>query len=291
MAEPAWRLNAAPRARTKSNHADQNNSNGPENALSSCFRAFVMSGGGDSGDIQLTDQSVSVSAFVSRRFYIGLGLFMVAMVAAGFSPYFGQVLSGTVDKDFIVHLHATVYVGWIALFITQASLAATGRLALHQKLGKAAIYYGVFIFIVGLVASVHQLADGIAAGEVERAQRFFLVPLVDMVLFPAFFGAAIAYRKTPEIHKRLMLVATVTLMNAPAGRLDMEAFMAMSPSYLVVWLSPVIIAMVYDYWKQRRVHPVYFIGAAVLVISAFRMRVLQADAWLDISRQISALVN
>lgn len=239
----------------------------------------------------MTDQSIRLSAFVIRRFYIGLGLFMAAMVAAGFAPYFGQVLGGTVDKDFIVHIHATVYVGWIALFITQASLAATGRLALHQKLGKVAIGYGVLLIAVGLFASVHQLAGGIAAGEVERAQRFFLVPLVDMVVFPIFFGAAIAYRKTPEVHKRLMLVATVGLLNAAAGRLDLEAFMALKPSYLAIWLSPLFIAMAYDYWKLRRVHPAYLIGAAGLVLSAFRMRVLETDVWLDISRQLTVLVT
>ena len=243
------------------------------------------------GDARLTDQSIRSAGFVPRRFYIGLGLFMAMMVAAGFAPYFGRVLGGTVDKDWLVHVHAAVFVGWIGLFLAQASLAATGRIGLHRRLGELAIGYGVLLIVVGLFASVHQLAGGIAAGEVEKAQRFLLVPLVDMVVFPIFFGAAIAYRKTPDIHKRLMLVATVALLNAAAGRIDMEAFMALKLSYLAIWLSPLIIAMAYDYWKLRRVHPVYLIGTAGLVLSAFRMRVLETDAWLDIARQISAAVT
>lgn len=232
-----------------------------------------------------------LSAFVTRRFYIGLGLFMAAMVAAGFAPYFGQVLGGTVEKEWLVHVHAAIYVGWIGLFIFQVSLAATGRIGLHRRVGEVAIGYGVLLIVIGLVAAFNQLANGIAAGRAEEAQRFFLVPLVDMVVFPIFFGAAIACRKTPEVHKRLMLVATVGLLNAAAGRIDLEAFMAIKPSYLAIWLSPIFIAMAHDYWKLRRVHPVYLIGIAVLVISALRQRVLQTDAWLDIARQISALVT
>ena len=70
----------------------------------------------------------------------------VAIAAAGFWPtYFGPLVAGAADKTPIVHLHAAVYVGWLAIFVTQTVLAATGRIAAHIKLGRFAIGYGVLV--------------------------------------------------------------------------------------------------------------------------------------------------
>ena len=58
--------------------------------------------------------------------------------------------------------------------------------------------------VVGLTATFNQLANGIAAGQVEAAQRGLITPFTGMIFFPMFFGAAIASRRRPEIHKQLM---------------------------------------------------------------------------------------
>ena len=58
----------------------------------------------------------------------GSPLLAIAIAAVGFWPtYFGPLVAGTAEKTPIIHLHAAVYVGWLALFLTQAALAATGR--------------------------------------------------------------------------------------------------------------------------------------------------------------------
>jgi len=74
-----------------------------------------------------------------RRLYVGVAVLAIAIAAVGFWPtYFGPLLAGGVDKPAIIHFHAAVYVGWLALFLTQATLAATGRTASHMKLGRFA---------------------------------------------------------------------------------------------------------------------------------------------------------
>jgi hypothetical protein len=47
-----------------------------------------------------------------------------------------------------------------------------------------------------------------------------IIPLGDMVLFAGFFIPAVIYRRRPEIHKRLMLLATTALLFAAAGRMS-----------------------------------------------------------------------
>ncbi len=181
--------------------------------------------------------------------------------------------------------------GWVVLFVIQAALASTGRTDLHRILGKVAVGYALLLVLVGLLTTFNQLTNGIAAGKAEEAQLFLLVPLTDMIVFPILFGAAIAYRKKTEIHRRLMLVTTTYLLIAPAARVDLEAFMALELSFFAIWMSPIFLAMAYDFITRRRLHPVYFIGLAVLAISMIRVPLRETEAWLGIAKRLSALVT
>ncbi len=99
-------------------------------------------------------------------------------------------------------------------------LAARGQIALHRRVGSFGIAYGVLVLVLGVIVSIAVPAIHVRAGEwpMSRAEQFVAVPLGDMLLFSAFFGAAIAYRRRPEIHKRLIVLAAVAVMFAAVGR-------------------------------------------------------------------------
>ena len=46
----------------------------------------------------------------------------------------------------------------------------------------------------------------------------FVFPFGDLLLFTVLVTAAIAYRRQPELHKRLMLFANIALMGAPLAQ-------------------------------------------------------------------------
>ena len=216
---------------------------------------------------------------------------MAITVLIGFWPtYFGPLIAGSLAKQPIVHFHGVVFMGWIGLFTTQAVLASTGRIALHRKVGKLGIAYGVLIVVVGLAATFNQLANGIAAGEAEATQSGLIAPFTDMIVFPMFFGLAVAYRRKPEIHKRWMLLATVMLLVAAVLRMDLG-----DPRprhiFLSIWLAPVLIAMAYDYASRKIVHPVYVIGLVSLTLVSLRDLARETDIWMGIARGLSRLVT
>jgi len=217
-------------------------------------------------------------------FYLGLCALMAVMVVLGFSPtYFGPLVAGVVDKQFVVHVHGAVFSGWMVLFTAQAILPGLGRVDLHKKLGRFAIGYAVLLIVIGLVTTFNQFTNNIAADQTGVAERQLLAPLSDMIVFPIFFAAAIAYRRKPEIHKRLMLVATVMLLVAAVGRMT---FLGSPPPLLLrlaVWLAPIYLAMAYDFFTRRLIHPVYLIGIAVLSVVALRGRIVDTEAWLAIA--------
>jgi hypothetical protein len=221
-----------------------------------------------------------------RGLYVGLAVLAIVIAAVGFWPtYFGPLVAGTVDKTRIVHVHAAVYVGWLAIFVTQAALAATGRVASHIKLGRFAIGYGVLVIAVGLLTAFARFALRVRAGEATAAQAQLLGPLLDMLVFAPFFAAAIYYRRTPELHKRLMIVATTSLLIAAVGRMPFVVASRNQVLLYLIWTAPIVLAMAHDLWRQRRVHPVYVLGLFVILIEGplGRTPARQSQLWLDMS--------
>jgi hypothetical protein len=136
---------------------------------------------------------------------------------------------------------------------------------------------------MGLVVSFVAPVLHVRAGDwtLDRAAGFMILPLVDMVLFAAFFGAAVGYRQKPEIHKRLMLAATMALAFAAVGRMFDTAL-----PLLIVWLSPLAVA--FDVFVRGRVHPVYVVTAAVFMVAFPRIFLMESEPWLKIGRALLA---
>jgi hypothetical protein len=221
------------------------------------------------------------------KFYIGMALLITAIVVAGFGPSFYAVFLTGAARPWIIHVHAAVYMGWLALLVLQSVLAARGRIALHRRVGSFGIAYGVLVLIIGLAVSIVVPAMHVATGEwtMDRAASFLPIPLGDMVLFGGFFGAAVAYRHRPEVHKRLIVLAFVALMFAGAGRLW---FANSIPDVLLAWYLPVLAGIGYDFYKMRRVHPVYLIGAAIMAAWLVRIPFGESEAWLHVGRALLA---
>jgi hypothetical protein len=219
-----------------------------------------------------------------RRFYVALSGIIAVIVFVGFWPtYFGPLVAGTVEKPPVIHIHATVYVGWLALFITQTVFAATGRRALHVKLGRIGIAYGVLVILMGIVVSFSMFAMRVRAGLLEEATLSLMGPLVDMVVLAPLFAAAVYLRRKPELHKRLMIVATTALLIAAVGR--MRVFGSPLNPWLLdlVWVSPILIAAGYDLLKRRGLHPIYAGGIILLVVEVhWRREARLTETWSDI---------
>lgn len=220
-----------------------------------------------------------------RTFYLGITLILIAMVVRGFWPsYFGPLLSGGVTRPWIIHLHGMIFVGWMGLLLAQVSLVFTGRVRLHRRVGNIGIAYGALVLVIGLAVSFAAPVLHVRAGEwtLDRAAGFMLLPLVDMVLFAGFFGAAIAYRRVPETHKRLILAATVALAFAAVARMSFRSPVV----FLLIWLSPLFAAMAFDVFTRRRVHPVHFVSVAVLTVAFVRIFFMESEGWLKIGRAL-----
>jgi len=203
--------------------------------------------------------------------YLLLTFSLAATIVWGFWPsYFGSLLQGGVRRPWIIHLHAAVFIGWVILVVTQALLVTAGALQVHRRVGRAGIVYGVLVLCMGSVISVaapvmHVRAHTMSA---ERASLVVLYNLTDILVFAAFFAAAMALVHRPQWHKRLILSATVALSSAAVGRVLPGGTLL----YLFVWLLPLFGSMAIDLLHTHRLHAASCLSVPVFLIASFKVQ-------------------
>jgi hypothetical protein len=223
-----------------------------------------------------------------RAFPVALVILMIGIVLAGFWPYYAGLLRGGEAAHWLIHLHAAIFSGWMVLLLAQVVLVFRRRVATHRRLGRFGIAWGVLVLLLGAVISIVAPAMNVLAGRstLDEAASFLLLPTVDMLLFAGFFAAAVVYRGRRDLHKRLMLLATIALLFAPAARF---AFEAGPPAILLVWLLPLFLAMGHDLATRGRVERVYVIGLAVLLVAFARVGLMETEAWREVGRAMLQL--
>ena len=178
-------------------------------------------------------------------------------------------------------LHAVLFSAWPLYFLAQTRLAARGQVARHRAWGLLGVSLATAMVIVGIAVANDVLVTRLEAGHGDRARAFHIVSMSMMALFASFVAVAIACVSRPEVHKRLMILATVTILPPAVARLFFAVSVGIGPglrpgggpprtvdgvltSALVADLL-ILAAIVYDGRTRRRPHPVYVIGGAILL--------------------------
>jgi hypothetical protein len=221
-----------------------------------------------------------------RVFYSSIAIAMALTVLAGFAPtYYLKVFGGgpmfTISGSpftALVHLHGLLFTSWVVLFIVQTALVTRHRVAAHRRMGIAGGVLAAMMVIAGVTTAISAAAQGSAPRGVTPL-AFLAIPLFDMLLFPIFVGAALWMRANKEAHKRLMLLAYISLMAAPVARLP--GVLPLGPlAFFGMAFIFMLAGVTYDFVTRRRVHPAYLWGGALLVASVpVRLMVSGTATW------------
>lgn len=238
------------------------------------------------------------------RFYVGMAVTCAVTAFLGFTPtYWAPLAAGSVDEAPIVHLHAVLFSAWSLFFILQATLIASGRIAHHRAMGLAGISLATAMLFVGLATAIHSMNVQTAAGLGDRARGFLIVPVTTILFFAAIIAVAVANRQRPEIHKRLIVLASIAILMAAVARLvrfalgKTDALTGPPPiefSALPALLTDLLIvaAIVYDWRTRGRPHPVYLIGGGLwLAIQLGRIPISKTPQWHVIAKWLAAFAT
>ena len=223
-----------------------------------------------------------------RAFYTGIAVAAALTVLVGFSrTYFLRTYFETEPLEVAFHVHGLVFSAWIALFVAQTSLVAAGRTDVHRKLGWAGACLALLMIAVALNAAVHGAHRDIAAGYVTESLRFFSTPVLAMAMFAALVALAVAARGRPETHKRLMLLATLSLLDAAVARWPIPGIASATLVQYAITDAFIAAAMLYDFASRRAVSPVYVWGGLAIVAEQWARDALGATAvWQSLAAKI-----
>jgi hypothetical protein len=236
---------------------------------------------------------------VERWFSISVALFMILLSAAGFGPSLVDQSRRNAAPTLLVIAHGVVTGAWLLLFLTQATLAATGRTAVHRRLGVLGVVLAGLVIVLGYFTVVdltrrgHDLSGDLTnAATSPPTAEGILPPLAGLMIFGVLVAAGWWYRRRPEIHKRLMLLALLNLAPVPFLHLGGHLSGYWSGFQLVFLIVGQTIATlllfavaVHDKVAHGRIHPVSLwvpIGliAALVVMNVV---VMPSPVWHDVA--------
>jgi hypothetical protein len=219
-----------------------------------------------------------------NRFYTTMGVVAFLVAIIGFGNSLAGAVTGSKTFTRLVHIHGALFGFWLVFFILQARLIAAGRIAVHRRLGVAGGVLAATMIGVGIRTSIVAARHGYDLDRRNDPLGFMIFPLGDLLAFAILVSAAIWFRKRPMAHKRLMLLATLAMLNAPLAHLISTTpalFAIKAPIILVPMVLLLSASAVYDTLTLGRIHPVsLWPPIAMIVWSMLRAAVIgPSSAW------------
>lgn len=227
-----------------------------------------------------------------RLFYVGMSVAVVITVFAGFAPtYFLRPLFTTAPLIPLLHLHGLIFTSWILLFLIQTTLVAAHRTDIHRRLGIVGGVIATLMVLIGVSTAVIRASQG-AAPPGAPALPFLVVPLGDMLVFSILVGAGLYFRRKPDVHKRLMMLATISILAAAIARLPFAFLQAGPPAFFGLTDAFVLACVLYDLITLRRLHRATALAGLLLVASQpLRLIVGGTQAWLSFATWLTHWVS
>ncbi len=228
-----------------------------------------------------------------RKFYTRTALFYAAIILIGFTPSFYSFQSISWPRPnppltALTILHGLVFTAWIALLVVQTQLIAAGQRALHMRLGVAGFALAATMPALIYFTAIHSVPRGFhppyATGEMWTALSLFDIPLFSLLIAMGW-----AYRREPQVHKRLMLIAGARMLEPSIGRMPIgppvvelnyvEALLAFALN-----IGPLLW---WDFRQMGKAHWVTKLGAVLLAVTYLaRFEVWGSQGWHDFVRAL-----
>jgi hypothetical protein len=252
---------------------------------------------------QMPPASRTVAGVLNRWFYFGMTLLNAAVVAYGFGRQVeSRLLEAVPPRPMVLWIHSILFSLWMAFLIAQSALVRARNVKMHRTLGWVGAALAAAMTVVGVITSVAMTrfalqflnahpnfvlggihSDGLARMRIAAQLGSFW----NIACFTALFWLAVYWRKKPEMHRRLMLLATCMLL-APAFSRFPQPFVSGHAYY---WVDAVILlGVARDLIVTRRVHKVYYLALPILIVGQqFVEHTMQVEPawWMRIASSIA----
>src|ERR1700676_2149856 len=213
-------------------------------------------------------------------FFSGMAVLMLGSVFLGFArTYYLAGMFNAPLPSTIVHVHGAIFSSWILFLLAQTSLVAAGRTDLHRRIGIAGFLLACLMVVVGVWAATNSLARSGGPPGIDP-KTFYIIPITDMLIFSVLVFFAYRARFDSTAHKRIIIVATVSLMIAAIARWP---FPAVRGNPLAAQLGSYVFLLMlvaYDLWPTHKIHRTTIWASVFLIlVQLIRFPIGQRAMW------------
>jgi hypothetical protein len=234
--------------------------------------------------VQSAIGGASPAAQEARAFF-GLAVASVVIAFVGFAPTFWRPLAqGTFHANPIVYVHGGMFFSWTILLAVQSWFVLNRQLDWHRTIGTVGIAIATLVAISGFLVLMNVTATVKALGILEAAAPDLIFPAIGFPTFALLVAMAFANVRRTDYHKRYMVLATASALDAPVARwilFDGHTSPGFDEGMVASLVFEVMVAaLVFFDWRLRgRIHPATLIGGGILVVSQVLRGALGESAW------------
>ena len=261
----------------------------------------------------MTAVAAPLRARASERsqFFFAMAVLCCLTAFAGFAPTFWLPMTrGAYMARPLVTIHGIIFSSWMLFFVLQTWLVASGRTANHRAAGLFGISLASVMAVFGIIAAIERARDAAGVGALDAGLAFIIGPIWHITFFAVMVALAVVNIRRPDWHRRLMLVATISMLDAPLARLffyfvkfhrHMPVPVGLPPhppvlNGIMPWEIAVdlylLVPILYDWRTRGRPHPAYLLGGgAVVLLELLEAPISHTMAWHGIAGWIVSLAT
>lgn len=228
-------------------------------------------------------ESMARTSRNDSTFFPAISAVMALVVFMGFSRSFflKPVFHAPPELSVLMIVHGVIFTSWMAVLIAQTGLVAANRRDTHRKLGITGIGIAAAMLLFGSWLAIDALQRGFSPVPGLPAQVFFIIPIFDMLTFGLLILAGVIYRSNSAWHKRFMILATASILDAAIARFPFDFIANGGPPVFFGLTDLFIVAIaLYDYATLRRIHPAtLWAGGTIVFLQAFRLWLGGTEQW------------
>ena len=219
---------------------------------------------------------------------IGLAAVLIGFLKTFIIP----VTNATFHAPLIIYVHGFFTFSWIVFFLLQAYLIKAENWTLHMTMGMLGLLLALGVAGTIPFAGAYQVEKDLPQLG-EASVSTVLGTTTAALLFLGLVFAGLYYRDKPEVHKRLMMLATIAILWPAWFRFRHYFPSVPNPEIWFAFVladSLIIFAWIWEKITNGRIHPtLLYVGSFVIAEHTFEIIAFDSSPWRAIARQLYTL--
>ena len=227
-------------------------------------------------------------------FFFWMTVIMACFVFSGFGlTYLKPLATGTLAPlPPAIHVHGLFYFSWMILLIAQAFLVNVKNVSLHRSVGTFGIVIATGLLILGTLITI-LFGRSVRDNPSSDYYNLMYLSLVALVSFGTLFCLAIRNTRKPDVHRPLILFATINLLPPGINRLYMVLFGLTEAPLLATFITMDLLALavlIHDWRNTRKITFAAVTGSAFVLLPQLLLApIVNSAAFASLTRMLTDL--